>query len=187
MAILEAFADLFTDEPANSGNATPANVANPAKPRIVPSAPEVANACESCESQTTQSEKQTRFAAIRSHSQTAKPAPECARSQDSQHSQRANGKTFAESINGYATTDTQQAADAVGIADAMPLSGYTPPADTPPPKPIARAVLRFTLTAGGGTVLGQPDDTPASLLADLRDKWPDRLVAVWNGDEQIWP
>lgn len=72
------------------------------------------------------------------------------------------------------------------IPPAPAAEGVAPPADTPPPKPIARAVLRFTLTNGGGTVLGQPSDTPDSLLADLRERWPGELVAVWNGDELIW-
>jgi hypothetical protein len=156
MGTLEAFADLFTDEPANFGSATPANVANPAKPRIGTSVPEVANACESLRIADNTEGKTTRFAAIRSHSQTAKPATECARSQDSQHSHGTNRKTFAESSNRQ------------------------------PVKPISRPVLRFKLTEGGGTVLGSPDDAPADLLADLRARWPGDLLAVWLGTEPIY-
>ena len=82
----------------------------------------------------------------------------------------------ARSSNSVVATDTMPAAE-----------GVTPPAHTPPPKPINRAVLRFTLLHGGGTVLGQPDDTAESLLADLRERWPGELLAVWNGDELIYP
>ncbi|MDY0134481.1 MAG: hypothetical protein RBS14_02180 [Atribacterota bacterium] len=182
MGTLEAFADLFTDEPASFGSATPANVANPAKPRIVPSVPEVANACESCESQTAQSEKQTRFAAIRSHSQTSKPATECARSQDSQHSHGTIRKTFAEAAKGVGAADSPPAPTAEG------MRSYRTPQPAPSaPKPITRPVLRFKLREGGGTVLGQPDDTPASLLADLIERWPDELVAAWSGTDQVYP
>lgn len=73
------------------------------------------------------------------------------------------------------------------IPPAPAAEGVAPPADTPPPKPIARAVLGFTLTNGGGTVLGQTYDTAADLLAALIDKWPGELLAVWNGDELIYP
>lgn len=62
-----------------------------------------------------------------------------------------------------------------------------PLADTPPAKPITRAVLRFTLRHGGGTVLGQPTDTPASLLADLLERWPGELLAAWQDTKQIYP
>lgn len=62
-----------------------------------------------------------------------------------------------------------------------------PLADAPPPNPITRPVLRFTLREGGGTVLGQPDDTPSSLLADLIERWPDELVTAWSGTDQIYP
>lgn len=55
------------------------------------------------------------------------------------------------------------------------------------PKPTTRAVLRFTLREGGGTVLGQPSDTPDSLLADLRERWPGELMAAWSGTDQIYP
>ncbi len=60
---------------------------------------------------------------------------------------------------------------------------------TPPPSPTItpRPVLRFDLTNGGGTVLGQPDDTPASLLADLIERWPGELMAAWSGTDQIYP
>lgn len=48
--------------------------------------------------------------------------------------------------------------------------------------------LRFTVTSGkGGTVLGQTDDTPASLLADLIERWPGELPAACQGTKQIWP
>lgn len=62
-----------------------------------------------------------------------------------------------------------------------------PLADAPPPNPITRPVLRFTLREGGGTVLGSPDDTPASLLADLRARWPGDLLAAWHDSKQIYP
>lgn len=68
------------------------------------------------------------------------------------------------------------AAEGVGTTDTMPA-----------PKPITRPVLRFKLREGGGTVLGQPDDTPASLLADLIERWPDELVAAWSGTDQVYP
>ncbi len=109
MAILEAFAYLFTDEPANFGSATPANVANSAKHRSAPMVSEVANACESLRINDSPEQKQTRFAAIRSHSQPVKPAPECARSQDSQHSHGTIRKTFAEAAKGVGVADSQPA------------------------------------------------------------------------------
>lgn len=56
------------------------------------------------------------------------------------------------------------------------------------PKPITpRPMLRFKLRDGGGTVLGQPEDTTADLLADLIERWPGELLAVWNGAKQICP
>ncbi|MDD3577166.1 MAG: hypothetical protein PHT38_09810 [Halothiobacillus sp.] len=82
-------------------------------------------------------------------------------------------------------------AEGVGTTDTMPapttegMRAFRTP--QPAPNPITRPVLRFKLREGGGTVLGQPDDTPASLLAVLIDKWPDELVAVWSGTDQVWP
>ena len=82
----------------------------------------------------------------------------------------------------------------VGIADTMPApttegmrNGRTPQPAPSAPKPITRPVLRFKLREGGGTMLGGPDDTPASLLAVLIDKWPDELLAAWSGTDQIYP
>jgi hypothetical protein len=97
MAMLDAYADLFTDEYANQSGITPANLANPANNRSTASPPVVANACESLRIAPETGQTDTRFADIRSDSQTAKTAPECARSQDSQDSQGGNGETFAES------------------------------------------------------------------------------------------
>lgn len=62
-----------------------------------------------------------------------------------------------------------------------------PAAERAAPPAGTRPALRFKLVEGGGTVLGQPDDTAESLLAGLVDKWPDELVAVWRGIEQIYP
>lgn len=84
-----------------------------------------------------------------------------------------------------------QTAEGVGNADSQPattaegMRAFRTP--LPVPKPVTRPVLRFKLTDGGGTVLGQPDDIPASLLAVLIDKWPDELVAAWSGTDQVWP
>jgi hypothetical protein len=60
---------------------------------------------------------------------------------------------------------------------------------TPPPaipQPItSRPIVRFTLTRGAGVILGQQDDTAATLLAVLRDKWPHELTAAWFDGGQI--
>lgn len=53
--------------------------------------------------------------------------------------------------------------------------------------PIARPVLRFGLRNGGGTILGQPHDSIADLLASLRERWQDEFTAAWRGSEQIYP
>lgn len=59
----------------------------------------------------------------------------------------------------------------------------------PEPKPITpRPALRFRLADGkGGTVLGDFDQSLASLLGDLHDKWPHELMEVWHGDQLISP
>lgn len=63
----------------------------------------------------------------------------------------------------------------------------TPPAPATQTTINPRPALRFKLANGGGTVLGQPSDTPDSLLADLRERWPGELMAAWSGTDQIYP
>ena len=66
---------------------------------------------------------------------------------------------------------------------AILQSGCEPPAPAIAPRPI----VLFTLTEGGGAALGQPTDTPASLLADLIERWPNELKAAWCDGRQIYP
>lgn len=70
-------------------------------------------------------------------------------------------------------------------AEVMAL--LTPPAPPAQTTINPRPALRFKLTNGGGTILGQSEDTAADLLADLRTRWPRELLAVWQGTEQIYP
>lgn len=159
MAILDAFADLFEPIPAKNNSVTPANVANHAKPRIVPSVSEVANACESLRIADEQDHTPDKFAAIRSHSQTVKTAPECARSQHSQHSQRVKGKTFAEPTK-------------------PPASAAT----------ATRPVIQFLLVDGkGGSLLGEAGDDVGELVASLVDRYQTRLVVAKHQGRIIWP
>lgn len=62
-----------------------------------------------------------------------------------------------------------------------------PLAPNEPPRPITRAALGFMLTTGGGTILGQPTDTPVSLLVDLIERWPHELKTAFDGDRRIYP
>lgn len=57
------------------------------------------------------------------------------------------------------------------------------------PKPVARkrAVLRFDLAKGGGSVSGSDDETVATLLAALREKWSSDLIGAWHDDVRVWP
>jgi len=41
-----------------------------------------------------------------------------------------------------------------------------------------RAIARFRITDGGGTVIGAEGDTIADLLADLRGRYGERLMSV---------
>ncbi len=57
------------------------------------------------------------------------------------------------------------------------------------PKPVAkkRAVLRFELIKGGGSVSGGDDETVATLLATLCEKWAAELVGAWCDGVRVWP
>lgn len=159
MAILDAFADLFEPTPAKNISKTPANVANHAKPRIVPSVSEVANACESLRIADKQDHSPSKFAAIRSPPQTVETAPECARSQHSQHSQRVKGKTFAE-------------------VTKPPASAAT----------ATRPVIQFILADGkGGSLLGSIGDNINELVDSLIDRYGQRLIVVKHQGRIVWP
>ena len=50
-----------------------------------------------------------------------------------------------------------------------------------------RAVLRFELVKGGGSVSGGDDETVSTLLDTLRIKWGDDLVGAWCEGVRVWP
>jgi len=52
---------------------------------------------------------------------------------------------------------------------------------------MIRAMLRFELVHGAGTISGDDHDTVETLLAVLLEKWPSELIGAWSGSVRVYP